>query len=189
MTPIFFSSQSGFREWLEKNHKHEKELFVGYYKVGSGKQNMTWSQSVDEALCFGWIDGIRKSIDTISYCIRFTPRKQTSIWSAVNINKVEELLKKGWMQPAGLAVFNNRNEEKTRIYSFEREIKELPVRFLNKFNENEKAWDFFSKQAPSYQKTIMHWIMTAKQETTRLSRLEKTIAESNNQKRLWDKYK
>src|SRR6478735_2031721 len=105
MTPTFFATQSDFRKWLQKNHKTETELNVGFYKVGSGKPSMTWSQSVDEALCFGWIDGVRKSIDADSYQIRFTPRKASSIWSAVNVKKVEELTKQGLMQPAGIAAF------------------------------------------------------------------------------------
>ena len=110
MTPTFFAKQIDFREWLEKNHKSEMELLVGFYKVNSGKPSMTWPQSVDEALCFGWIDGVRKSIDKDTYQIRFTPRKLTSIWSAVNIQKVETLIKLGLMQTAGLEIFKNRKE-------------------------------------------------------------------------------
>ena len=105
MPHTFFAKQSGFRNWLKKNHRKETELIVGFYKVGSGKPSITWSQSVDEALCFGWIDGVRTSIDKESYQIRFTPRKPTSIWSAINIKKVEVLTKQGLMQPAGLASF------------------------------------------------------------------------------------
>jgi uncharacterized protein YdeI (YjbR/CyaY-like superfamily) len=105
MTPIFFTNQTSFRMWLEKNHKTETELLVGFYKKNSGRPNMSWSQSVDEALCFGWIDGVRRSIDEDSYCIRFTPRRPSSTWSSVNINKVEELIKLGLMQPAGLEIY------------------------------------------------------------------------------------
>jgi uncharacterized protein YdeI (YjbR/CyaY-like superfamily) len=188
MTPIFFISPAAFRAWLEENHNHEKEVLVGFYKVASGKQNMTWSQSVDEAICFGWIDGIRKSVDDISYCIRFTPRNPSSIWSAVNIKKVEELTRQGLMQPAGIKAFSNRNEEKSKIYSFESGNKAFTDRYVSLFKSNKKAWEFFTKQAPSYQKTTIHWIMSAKQEATQLSRLEKTIAESLKQNRLWDKY-
>lgn len=184
MAAIFFKDQSEFRAWLAENHKKEKELLVGFYKKGSGRLNMTWSQSVDEALCFGWIDGVRRSIDADSYCIRFTPRKTTSIWSAVNIQKVEELTKNGLMQPAGLEAFSHRKEEKSKIYSFEREAINLEASFEDQFKANEAAWSFFTTQAPSYQKTIIHWIMGAKQEATRISRLEKTIAASEQQKRL-----
>ena len=113
MAPTFFANQTAFRKWLEKNHKKEKELLVGFYKVDSGKQNMTWTQSVDQALCFGWIDGVRKSIDSDSYQIRFTQRKPTSTWSAVNIQKIAELTKQGLMHPAGVASFENRKENKS----------------------------------------------------------------------------
>src|SRR6188768_1423197 len=119
--PTFFAKQSDFRKWLQKNHKKETELLVGYYKVGSGKPSMTWSESVDEALCFGWIDGVRKSIDNESYQIRFTQRKPTSIWSAVNIQKIETLTKQGLIQSAGLASFENRKENRSKIYSYENE--------------------------------------------------------------------
>src|SRR6187401_135455 len=108
MTPTFFANQSDFRKWLQKNHKKETELVVGFYKVGSGKPSITWPQSVDEALCFGWIDGVRTSIDNERYQIRFTPRKPTSIWSAVNIKKIETLTEQGLMQPAGIAIFEKR---------------------------------------------------------------------------------
>src|SRR6476646_2002307 len=119
MVPTFFAKQSDFRKWLQKNHKRETESLVGFYKVGSGKPSMSWSQSVDEALCFGWIDGVRKSIDKDSYQIRFTKRKPTSIWSAINIRKMEELSKRGLIQPAGLASFEKRKENKSGIYSHE----------------------------------------------------------------------
>ncbi|MEP6596837.1 MAG: hypothetical protein ABJA71_12870, partial [Ginsengibacter sp.] len=129
MTPTFFEKPSDFRKWLEENHKKETELLVGFYKVGSCRPGITWSQSVDEALCFGWIDGVRRSIDNESYTIRFTPRKIKSIWSAVNIKKVEELIKQGLMQPAGLEIFNMRDENKSRIYTYEND----PVKLDRKF--------------------------------------------------------
>lgn len=185
MTPIYFKNQLEFRKWLSKNHKKRTELLVGYHKVKSGKPSMTWSQSVDEALCFGWIDGIRKSVDRDSYCIRFTPRRVTSIWSAININKVKKLTKQKLMQPAGLEIFRNRKKEKSKVYSFESDTNTIAKNYENKFRMNKKAWDFFTIQAPSYQKMIFHWIMTAKQEKTQLSRLEKTISESEQQKRLF----
>lgn len=185
MTPIFFNDQIEFRKWLVKNHKTKTELLVGYYKVNSGNSNMTWSQSVDEALCFGWIDGIRRSIDKNTYCIRFTPRKATSIWSNINIKKIEELKKKGLMTKSGLESFNNRKISKSGIYSFENVPQRLTDTFENLFKANSIAWEFFIKQAPSYQKTILHWIMSAKQEMTKLSRLNKTIISSEKQEKVF----
>jgi uncharacterized protein YdeI (YjbR/CyaY-like superfamily) len=183
MTATFFPTPEDYRKWLEKNHTTEKELLVGFWKVGTKKPSMTWSQSVDQALCFGWIDGVRKSIDE-SYSIRFTPRKPTSIWSAVNIRKVEELTKTGLMTEAGRKAFELRKEEKSAIYSHEKEPATLDPEFEKQFKANKKAWEFFSNQAPSYKKVMLHWIMSAKQEKTRLSRLEKTIRESELEKRV-----
>ncbi|MFM9947305.1 MAG: YdeI/OmpD-associated family protein [Saprospiraceae bacterium] len=184
MTPTFFKNQAEFRAWLAENHQKETDLLVGFYKIGSGKLNMTWSQSVDEALCFGWIDGVRRSIDHDSYCIRFTPRRPNSIWSTVNIQKIENLTKAGLMQPAGLEAYSHLKGDKSRIYGFEMEAKKLGDQLEHKFKANEAAWRFFTTQAPSYQKATIHWIMTAKQEATQLSRLDKTIAASENGKRL-----
>jgi uncharacterized protein YdeI (YjbR/CyaY-like superfamily) len=184
MTATFFETQDEFRKWLEKHHKTETELIVGFYKVDSGKPSMNWSQSVDQALCFGWIDGIRKSIDKESYSIRFTPRRSTSTWSAINIKKVEELTNAGLMKPAGLEAFSLRKDHKSEIYSHEKENVFLDVNYEEQFREDKIAWDFFMKQAPSYKRVITHWIMSAKQEKTRQSRLEKTIKESGQQKRL-----
>ncbi|WP_294252260.1 YdeI family protein [uncultured Chryseobacterium sp.] len=184
MKPTFFSTPQEFRQWLEKNHQTEKELLVGFYKVGTGKPSMTWSESVDQALCFGWIDGVRRSIDEESYSIRFTPRKPTSIWSAVNIRKMEELTTTGLMTEAGLKAFALRKEERSAIYSHEKEPAVLDPAFEKQFKANKKAWEFFITQAPSYQKVVLHWIMGAKQEKTRISRLEKTIRESEMGKRV-----
>jgi uncharacterized protein YdeI (YjbR/CyaY-like superfamily) len=175
---VFFPKQSDFRKWLEKNHESEKELLVGFYKVNCGKPSITWSQSVDEALCFGWIDGIRKSVDKDSYCIRFSPRKVKSIWSAINIKKVEELTKKDLMRPAGLAIFNKREENKSRIYSFENRPKKFNRVFENKFKADKKAWSQFLSMTPSYQKTAIFWVMSAKQEATRQKRLDMLIKDS-----------
>lgn len=184
MTATFFATQAEFREWLEKHHKKETELLVGINKVSSGKPSMSWSESVDQALCFGWIDGIRRTIDNESYSIRFTPRKRTSIWSAVNINKMAELTKAGLMTPEGQKAFEARTENKSRIYSHEKEPAILDPNYENQFKMNNLAWEFFEKQAPSYKKVMIHWIMSAKQESTRLSRLEKTINISEQQKRM-----
>lgn len=183
MEPTFFAKPSEFRKWLEKNHKKETELLVGFHKVGSGKPSMTWPESVDQALCFGWIDGVRKSLGEESYTIRFTPRKNTSIWSSVNIKKMETLTAQGLMQEAGLEIFKHRKEHKSRIYSFESEAKELSPAYEKKFKSNKKAWNFFIAQAPWYKKTVIHLIMTAKQEATRVKRLEKVIAASEQGKR------
>lgn len=184
MNPTFFQNQNDFRDWLEKNHQSKKELLVGFYKVGTKKLSMTWSESVDQALCFGWIDGVRKSIDEESYSIRFTPRKPTSIWSAINIKKMEELTKAGLIKPAGLDAFKLRKENKSGIYSHETENVNLSAEYENQFKANKKAWEFFEKQAPSYKKVMTHWIMSAKQQKTQLSRLEKTISESEIGKRV-----
>lgn len=150
----------------------------------SGKPSITWSQSVDQALCFGWIDGVRKSIDKESYCIRFTPRRSNSTWSAININKVTSLTNAGLMSPMGLKAFGLRTENKSNIYSYEKETEFLDTNYEQQFREDKIAWAFFVKQAPSYQKVMIHWIMNAKQEKTRQSRLEKTIKKSGEQKRI-----
>lgn len=184
MSATFFPTPQDFRDWLDKNHKTEQELLVGFYKVGTKKPSITWSESVDQALCFGWIDGVRKSIDEESYSIRFTPRKPTSIWSVVNIKKIEELTKAGLMKEAGLGAFKLRKEEKSGIYSHEKEPSKLTLEYENQFKANKKAWEFFEEQAPSYKKVMIHWIMSAKQEKTQISRLEKTISESKNGKRI-----
>ena len=184
MKPIFFKTGAEFRKWLSENHKKETELLVGFYKVGSGKPSMTWSESVDEALCFGWIDGVRKSVDDERYTIRFTPRKPTSIWSGVNIKKMEELIRKGLVQPDGLAAYKKRKESRSKIYTYEKAPVKLGGNYELKFKANKNAWAFFQSQAPSYQKVIIGWIMSAKQEATQLSRLEKAIDSSQAGKRL-----
>jgi uncharacterized protein YdeI (YjbR/CyaY-like superfamily) len=191
MAPTFFAKQSDFRKWLQKNHKRETELLVGFYKVGSGKPSMTWSQSVDEALCFGWIDGVRKSIDKDSYQIRFTRRKSTSIWSAINIKKIEELTKEGLMEPAGFASFENRKESKSKIYAYENAEVKLSTEFEKLFKANKKAWEYFQSLAPSYKKLSTHWVMRAKQDTTKIKRLKELIEESEKGTNKWkdNKYK
>jgi uncharacterized protein YdeI (YjbR/CyaY-like superfamily) len=178
MKMIFFSKQADFRKWLEKNHKKETELLVGFYKKGSGKPSMTWPESVDEALCFGWIDGIRKSIDDESYSIRFTPRKAKSIWSAINIKKVAQLKKLGLMKAEGLAAFEKKEDHRSKLYSHENAPAILATAYEKKFKANKKAWAYFKSQAPSYQKTAIHLVMTAKQEATQLRRLDNLIQSS-----------
>ncbi len=184
MKPKFFPTQIDFRRWLEENHEWETELIVGFYKVGSEKPSMSWSQSVDEALCFGWIDGVRRKIDDESYAIRFTPRKAHSVWSAVNIAKVAELTGKGLMKPAGIAAFEKRRESKSKIYAYEQESVNLSDEFEKRFKADEKAWIFFEAQANWYRKQMVHWVMSAKQEATRQNRFEKLRAASENGKRV-----
>jgi len=185
MIPVFFDSPLSFRNWLEANYQTKTEILVGYYKVGTKKQSLTWSESVDEALCFGWIDGIRKSIDEVSYCNRFTPRNPKSNWSVVNIAKVEELIRQGRMTPAGLAAFEKRLDARSAIYSYENRPEKLAEELEIRFKENQLAWDFFNTQAPSYRKTIIYWVMSAKQQSTKFSRLNKLIEASANGKRLF----
>ncbi len=178
MTPTFFPTPAQFREWLVDNHDKITELVVGYYKVGSGKPSMTWSQSVDEALCFGWIDGVRRSIDADSYCIRFTPRKPKSIWSAVNIQKVEDLTQQGLMHPAGVAAYSKRQASKSKIYAYEQEQISLSDELEQTFRANKQAWTNFQKLSLSYRKMAINWVMSARQNTTALKRLGELINDS-----------
>jgi uncharacterized protein YdeI (YjbR/CyaY-like superfamily) len=184
MKATFFKTPATFRKWLEKNHLKEKELLVGFYKVDSGRQSITWSESVDQALCFGWIDGIRKSIDKECYTIRFTPRKPKSIWSAVNIKKVAELKEKGLMTEAGIAAFEKRDDKRSVIYSYEKAPVQLSPEFEKKFKANTKAFSFFKSLPPSVQRTSIHWVMSAKQEKTRISRMEILIRDSEAQRKI-----
>jgi uncharacterized protein YdeI (YjbR/CyaY-like superfamily) len=180
----YFKSANDFRSWLEKNHATTQELWVGYYKKSSQQPSMTWPESVDEALCFGWIDGIRKSVDDLRYTSRFTPRRRGSIWSAVNIKRAQELSDKGSMQPAGMAAFNARKENKSGIYSYEQRSEKLAAPYEKMLRRNKAAWEFFYAQPPSYRKAIGWWVVSAKQEATRLKRLEKLMKESARGKRL-----
>lgn len=191
MQPTFFTKPSDFRKWLQRNHQKETELLVGFYKVGSGKPSMSWSESVDEALCFGWIDGVRKSIDQESYQIRFTQRKPGSIWSTVNISKVQKLLKEGFMKPAGLAAFQQRTESRSGIYSHENEPGQLIAAFEQTFRKDKKAWAYFQALAPSYRRLSVHWVMGAKQKATQEKRLHLLISDSRANSNRWkdNKYK
>jgi uncharacterized protein YdeI (YjbR/CyaY-like superfamily) len=184
LLPKFFRTQNEFRKWLEKNHDKKLELLVGFYKIGSGKPSITWSESVDQALCFGWIDGVRKRIDDESYSIRFTPRRPTSVWSAINIKKVEDLSSRGLMQPSGVAAFEKRDEKRSAIYSYENRPKKLGGKLEDELRQNENAWTFFQKQPQSYKQLCAHYVMSAKQEKTRISRLKKLILASEAGKRL-----
>lgn len=179
MTPKFFKTKNDLRKWFEKNHNKLNEQWIGFYKTTSGKQSITWSESVDEALCFGWIDGIRKSINNESYMIRFTPRKPNSTWSAVNIKKIEELTKLGLMKPEGIAAYNKKKDSNSKIYTYEQNEISLDKKYESIIKANKKAWEYFDEQlAPSYKKISIKWVMSAKQETTRLSRLKVLIDSS-----------
>lgn len=184
MNAKFFKTPSALRKWLEAHHASAKELWVGFYKKGSGKPSIDWPESVDEALCFGWIDGIRKSIDADSYMIRFTPRKPTSVWSAVNIKNVENLIKEKRMHPAGLKAFAARKENRSGIYSYEQRGPELVEPYLGMLKRNKAAWKFFQAQPPSYRKVMNWWVVSAKQEATRVKRLDKLIEESAQGRRM-----
>ena len=165
---IFFKNQEDFICWLEE-HDEATELWVGYYRKSSGRSSLTWSTSVDVALCFGWIDGIRKSIDEESFKIRFTPRKKHSVWSAVNVNKVKTLIELGKMKPKGIKLFNNRSSE--HGYTSEHRNIPLPKEYEEQIKTNQQAWLFFTNLAPSYKRDSIWWVMTAKKEETRLRRL------------------
>lgn len=182
--PVFFATPTQFRAWLKKHHASAVELLVGFHRVDSGIPSLTWPESVDEALCFGWIDGVRKRRDERSYTIRFTPRRRNSSWSALNLRRVEVLIAEGRMQAAGLAAHAARSDDKSRIYAYEQRSSELGEAHAHVFRKNRKAWAFFEAQAPSYRKLACWWIGSAKKEETRLKRLEKLIAYSAEGKRV-----
>ena len=184
MKPKFFKTPAEFRKWFETDHALASELWVGFYKKDSGKPSITWPESVDQALCFGWIDGIRKSIDDTSYMIRFTPRKARSIWSAVNIKRAGELIEQGLMRPAGLKAFTAHEENRSGIYSYEQRSPELPAQYRKILNKNSRAMKFFDAQPPSYRKAANWWVQSAKKEETRLTRLAKLIEHSGKGERI-----
>jgi uncharacterized protein YdeI (YjbR/CyaY-like superfamily) len=159
-------------KWLLEHHAVASELWVGFYKVGSGKPSVTWPESVDAALCVGWIDGVRKNVNECSYKIRFTPRKRTGVWSTINIAKVKLLSEQGRMTPAGLAAFSARREIRSGIYAYEQRSVELPVPYSRQLRRNRLAWADWQQRPPSYRKTACWWVVSAKQETTRLKRLQ-----------------
>lgn len=177
MTTIFFKSPPDFRKWLANNHATSAELFVGFYKRETERASITWPESVEEALCYGWIDGVRKRIDDESYTIRFTPRTPTSTWSAINIKLAEKLVAEKRMQPSGLAAFKARKAIKSGIYSYENRPHSLSAEFEKAFKKNKKAWAYFEAQPPWYRRTSIYWVMSAKKEETRLSRLATLISD------------
>ncbi len=183
-TPTFFETARAFRAWLARHHSEAAELWVEFHKKGSGKPSLTWPESVDEALCYGWIDGVRKSIDMFSYTIRFTPRKPGSTWSRVNINRIEALIKQGKVQPAGLKAYRARKDDKSAIYSYEQGRVGLEQQYERLLKNNESAWSFFQRQPASYQRVVAWWIKSAKKEETRRKRLEKLVEYASNGQRL-----
>src|SRR5229473_3437470 len=183
--PTFFPTPSDFRAWLEANHDKFHELLVGFHKKSSGKPSITWPESVDAALCFGWIDGVRKSLNETSYTIRFTPRRSTSTWSAVNIKRVGQLKKTGLMHPAGLKAFAARSAKKSGIYSYEqRKSAQFTREHEKQFRANKTAWEFFRSQAPWYQRVCTYWVTSAKREETKFKRLSELIDHSQNRHKL-----
>ncbi len=183
--PTFFPTPADFRAWLQAHHDKFQELLVGFYKKDSGRPSITWPESVQVALCFGWIDGVRKSLNDTSYTIRFTPRKPTSTWSSININLVRKLTKQGLMHPAGLKAFAARNAKKSGIYSYEQRKNPKFTREQEKqFRDNKTAWEFFRSQAPWYQRVTTYWVISAKREETKIKRLSLLIENSQNQRSL-----
>jgi uncharacterized protein YdeI (YjbR/CyaY-like superfamily) len=184
MQPKFFSSPEKFRAWLERNHDGATELLIGFHKKSSGKKSVTYAEALDEALCFGWIDGVRKNLNETSYTIRFTPRKPKSIWSNVNVKHVERLQKEGRMHRAGLEAYERRAPERTGIYSFENAPRELPPEYEKTFRQNKAAWKFFQEQPPGYKRLMVYRTVSGKKEETRLRRLKQLIESSEKGERM-----
>ncbi|MGA2272636.1 MAG: YdeI/OmpD-associated family protein [Bryobacteraceae bacterium] len=184
MKPAFFKSAADFREWLDQHHATARELLAGFYRKESGRGGIAYPEALDEALSFGWIDGVRKRINAEAYTIRFTPRKPGSTWSAVNIERVRELISRGLVKPPGLRVFNERDERKTRQYSNEREQSQLDPALPAALRANPKASAFFEAQPPGYRKIAAFWVMSAKKEETRTRRLAHLIELSASETRI-----
>lgn len=179
MSPTFFKTQSAFRAWLQKHHRTETELWVGYWKKDTGRPSITWQESVDEALCFGWIDGLRKSIDAERYTNRFTPRRPGSVWSAVNERRALELITEGRMRAAGRKAFEARDPEQTVVYQFE-----LDPPLLATLKAHRAAWEFLQAQPPGYRRRVIWRVMSAKRQETRARRLRELIEISSTGRRL-----
>jgi len=175
---VYFESPLAFRHWLEKHHESATELLVGFHKSHTGRPTLTWAESVDEALCFGWIDGIRRRVDDERYTIRFTPRRKRSVWSLINVRRVAALEKEGRMRPAGARAFAARSEERTGIYSAEQSHVELGAAETRRFRANKAAWQFFQAQPAGYRKTVIHWVTSARKAETQARRLDTVIADS-----------
>ena len=175
MKPKFFTTPEKFREWLEKNHASADELEIGFHKKSSGKKSITYKEALDEALCFGWIDGVKRSLDETSYQQRFTPRRARSIWSLVNVKHVERLKKEGKMHAAGLAAYEQRDPKRTGIYAFENAPREISAEYEKEFRKTKGAWEYFQTYPPYLKKTVSYWVMSAKKEETRSARLQRLI--------------
>jgi uncharacterized protein YdeI (YjbR/CyaY-like superfamily) len=184
MTVTHFRTAAAFRRWLGKHHDTASEVIVGFYKKGTGKPSITYPEALDEALCFGWIDGVRRRIDDESYSQRFTPRRRNSIWSQVNIRKVTELQKAGRMTDAGLRAFEARDEKKSMRYSFENRPQRLPAGLEQRFKANKPAWSFFLAQPPGYRRLMIWYVMSAKKEETQIRRLERLVGFSERSERV-----
>jgi uncharacterized protein YdeI (YjbR/CyaY-like superfamily) len=184
MKPRFFTSQAAFRKWLDANHERATELRVGLWKVDSERGGLTYKQALDEALCAGWIDAVRRRIDDKSYSIRFTPRKAKSYWSEVNVRRMEQLIADGVVKPEGLRAFEARDPEKTKQYSYEERTRPLAPEYEQQFRANRKAWTYFESEAPWYRRTASWWVMSAKREETRARRLAELIERSAKARRL-----
>jgi uncharacterized protein YdeI (YjbR/CyaY-like superfamily) len=182
--PVFFASPLGFRAWLADHHASAAELLVGYFRTGSGRPSMSWPESVDEALCYGWIDGVRRAIDDERYSIRFTPRKARSIWSNVNLAKVDVLIAAGRMQPAGLAAWERRSPERSGLYSFEKASVAFDAPMLRRFEGDDSAWRFFQSQPAGYRKLATNWVISAARPETRERRFTSLLEYSVRGERL-----
>jgi uncharacterized protein YdeI (YjbR/CyaY-like superfamily) len=181
--PIYFESPKAFREWLAEHHAVADEVLVGFFKSGTGRPSMTWPESVDEALCYGWIDAIRRRVDDERYTIRFTRRRPKSNWSAVNLRRVEKLKKEGRMQPAGIAIYEAREKDRSKHYSYEERPEAFPEELTRQFRGHAEAWKFFSSQPPTYRRTAIWWVVSAKREETKQKRLSELIEHSGAQQR------
>ena len=184
MKPTFFESASAFRAWLATHHNTTSALLVGFYKKQSGRPGITYAEALDEALCFGWIDGIRRRVDDRCYTIRFTPRQPRSVWSIVNTAHVARLMKRGLMTPAGIKAFGERDPKKSKLYSYEARSRPLGGAYVKRFRANAKAWRFFHAQPHGYQRIASWFVMSAKQDETRLRRLSALIKDSERERRL-----
>jgi uncharacterized protein YdeI (YjbR/CyaY-like superfamily) len=185
-SPIFFAKSDDFRRWLEKHYQTTTEQWVGFHRKSSGRASITWPEAVDEALCFGWIDGLRKTIDAASYKIRFTPRRSNSIWSAINVARMKELILEGRVRTAGMTAFQKRTPAKSHVYSYEnRKAARLGRAATNLFRAASAAWTFFQRQPKSYRQTAIWWVVSAKRPQTRETRLQRLVASSKAGCRLW----
>jgi len=180
----YFKSTSAFHRWLEVNHARVRELWVGFFRKDSGRGGLSYAEAVDEALCFGWIDGLKRRVDELSYTHRFTPRKPKSNWSRINIQHVERLIKAGRLMPAGRRAYAARKPERSGVYSFENAPRKLAAEDQGRFQADKLAWKFFQRQPTGYQRTAIWWVVSAKQPPTRAQRLGRLIADSHNGRRL-----